>query len=78
MTKGVWRIYLASPAPKQGIKLHAAIYIHPGEMYKSNIFQFSEINGDAIDTSGSKVYINNGIINKIDDKAISIGENSDI
>ena len=41
-------------------------------------FKFSEINGDAIDTSGTQVNINNGLINKIDDKAISIGENSEI
>ena len=31
-------------------------------------FSISEINGDAIDTSGTPVNINNGLINKIDDK----------
>ena len=39
-------------------------------------FNFFSINGDAIDTSGSVANIENGLIDQIYDKAISVGENS--
>ena len=40
--------------------------------------EFKEIKGDGIDLSGSNILIENTTLNIIDDKAISIGEKSDI
>ena len=39
---------------------------------------FFNLNGDAIDLSGSKVLIEEVNINEVRDKAISVGENSNI
>ena len=39
---------------------------------------FFNLNGDAIDLSGSKVFIDKVVIDEVRDKAISVGENSNI